>query len=587
MTLAKADAEEAAAGTVTEPGVDRAPAGRLAGWRRGRRADLLVVLGYLVVAAGAMKHLLLAPATHIAATNPRGQALDEWMLVHGAHVLTRFASPFFTDRMNVPDGVNPLAVHGFLGLSVPLAPVTLWLGPARTYALAATLCLVATGYAWYHVLFRHLVRNRPAAIIGGAVGGLGPAMISHVQGDLARTALFLVPFLIWRTMRLREPGQAVRNGVVLGLLAAWQFLIDEEVLFLVGFGWLVFLVAYAVQRREEVRPAVPAFLRGLGVAAATGVVLVGYPLWAQLFGPHARGPRVPVGDRGSDLFSFFAFATPSLGTWPVGQLHYARLGTEQNAFYGWPLLLLLIGSLWLLRGPVIRALAATAFVLALLSLGTEIMVKGRSTHVPGPWRLLAWLPGFHSVPPTDLALAAFPIVVLVVALIVQWGGEVVAQIRRARPDAPAAIAWWGLLAAALLPIAPAPVHAANAPVPAFVTTGTWRHYVPAGSSLLTLPPGATGSATWRWAAAADLELPTAGATLGVVVDRAASSGKVQNVSDRDRQDARDALRRDRVSAVVLAPQKNEEAIRKTASALLGLSPQWVGGVWLWDLRMVS
>jgi hypothetical protein len=584
MTLAKADTEKAA-GAKPDPGAE-ATAERTGGWFHRHRTDLLVTLGYLVGAVVAMKHLLFESTTQISSGNTRGQAFAEWMLVHGARVVTHGDTPFFSDRMNLPDGVNPLAMHGFLGLSIPLAPVTLLIGPARTYAVATTLCLVATAVAWYYLLSRHLVHSRSAAVLGGALGGLGPAMISHAQGDLARVALFLVPFLIWWTVRLREPGRAVRNGLVLGLLATWQLLIDEEVLLLVAFGWVVFLIAYGVQRRDDLRRDAPAFLRGLGVAAGTCAVLVAYPVWVQFanLGIH-WGPTAAT-DHNTDVFAFFAFPSPSLGTWPVGQLHYAKVGTEQNAFYGWPLLMLLLGSLWILRTALVRALVASGCVLAFLSLGSELMIKGRATHVPGPWRLLAQLPGFRSLPPTDLAIMVLPIAVLVLALIVQWGGRLISEIHAARPGIPVRIAWYGVLVAALLPLAPAPIHTTTARLPAFIANGAWRSYVPEGSSLMTVVSGATGSSAFRWAVSTNLELAFAGGDLGPVVSRAAGSGKAQKVTDRDRTVAFDALRHGRVAAVVMVPQRNEDALRNTTSSLLGFYPRWVDGVWLWDLRTV-
>lgn len=589
MTLAKADTEMAAEATraATEPGGDADQAELTGGWFRRHRTDLLAALGYLIGAAIAMKHLLFESTTQIAAGNTRGQAFAEWMLVHGARVWTHGDAPFSADMMNVPDGVNPLSTHGFLGLSIPLAPVTLLLGPARTYAVAITFCLVATAWAWYWLLSRHVVHSRAAAILGGALGGLGPAMISHAQGDLARAALFLVPFLIWWTLRLREPGRAVRNGLVLGLLATWQLLIDEEVLFLVAFGWVVFLIAYGVQRRDEVRREAPVFLRGLGVAAVTCAVLVAYPVVMQF--AHAQvywGPTAAATERNTDIFALFAFPSPSLGTWPVGQLHYAKLGTEQNAFYGFPLLILLLGSLWVLRNTLVRALVASGCVLAVLSLGSELVLKGRPTHVPGPWRLFAWLPGIRSVPPTDLAIMILPIAVVLLALIVQWGGRLVSEIRLARPGVPVRIAWYGVLAAALLPLAPAPIHPTTARIPAFITDGTWRAYVPPGSSMMSVIPGSTGSPAWRWAASTNLELAFAGGDLGPSLNKAAGAGKAQNVTNKDRSRALTTLRQHRVTVVVMAPQKNEDALRKTASALLGFYPRWVDGVWLWDLRTV-
>ena len=588
MALANTDAESSAP---DPPPAAPGAAGRsptwVDGWRSGPRSVALIVVGYLGLALVAMKHLLAESATQIFQGNARAQAFSESMLVHGAHVITQGQAPFHTDRINFPDGVNPLATHGFLGLSIPLTPLTLVLGPALTFAIAVTLCLVATAYAWYHVLYRHFGRSRLAAILAGALGGLGPAMVSHAQGDLSRVAMFLVPFLIWWTLRLREPGRALRNGLILGLLAAWQFLIDEEVLYLCVLGWVAFLIAYGLQHRAELRRQATPFLRGLAVAAITGAVLVGYPLWVQLFGPQSHRGASAVAGPGADVFSYFAFAAPSLATWPVGQLHYAATSTDQNAFFGWPLVLLLIGSLFVLRTAIVRAMAGAGIALAVLSLGTELMVKGRHTHVPGPWRIFALVPALRPVPPADLALAVVPFVVLLFAMIVERGGKLVAELHLSRPEVPVRIAWYGLLAATLVPLVPAPIKAITARVPAFVADGTWRNYVPAGHSIAAVPSGVASSAALRWTASTGLDLPFAGIDFGVPVSKAASGGKVQDVTDRQRAAVRADLRYGRVSAVVLMPQRNEEAVRQTASSLLGFYPLWVDGVWLWDLRTVA
>ncbi len=585
ITLVKDETAESADRSAAATGRS-GRAGRVAGWLQGWRADATVLGGYLVVAIVAMKHLLTGPLTAIAAGNTRGQAFDEWMLVHGAQLFSRGENPFYTGQMGFPDGVHPIAVHGFPGLSVPLAPLTLWLGPTRTYALAATLCLVATAYAWYHVLYRHLVRGRAAAVIGGALGGLGPTMVSHAQGDLSRAALFLVPFLIWLPIRLRGD-RAWRTGVLLAMLAAWQLLIDEEVLFLALLGWVAFLVGYGLQRRHGITERIRPYLPGLAVTAATWVVLCAYPLITQFFGPQPAQRAPSLTTRGADLFSFFAFPTPSLGTWPVGQLHYASVGTDQNGFYGWPLVLLLLGALVVLRTRVVRALAGAAVVLAVLSLGDHVVAKTRNLHVPGPWRLIGDLPGLRAIPPVDIALAVFPMVVLIVALLVREGMELARRIQVARPQAPALLAWYGVLTAALLPIAPAPVRISVVKVPPFVTEGIWHRYVPAGGSLLTILPGATRSAAWRWAASTDLELPFAGVDLGPALRKAADTGKAQKVTDRDRADARAALRLGHVAAVVLERQGAADPLRVTANMLLGTAPDWVGGVWVWDVREMS
>jgi hypothetical protein len=562
------------------------PVGRFAR-RLGRWPDLLAAISYLVGAVGVLAHLLKDPVTRVVAGGARDQALGEWMLSHGARVVTRFDAPFVTYQMNVPDGVNIMANHGILGLSIPLTPVTLLLGPAATFALAVTLSLAGTAYAWYYVLSRHLVRSRSAAFVGGALGGFAPGMISHAQGNLGLVAQFLVPFLIWRVVRLREPGRALRNGLVLGLLATWQALIDDEVLFLFALGCCVFLIAYWALRPSVVRRQAPTFLRGLGVAIAVCAVLLAYPLSMQFFGPahHPGGPA--AGGRGADIFSFVRFSSPSLATWPLGGVHYAPTPNEQNSFFGWPLLVLLALSVWWLRTAIVRALAATAVVLALLSLGSQLIIRGRTTPIPGPWRLFAAIPGVNSVPPAHIALAVLPIAVVLLALAGERAARLITRARLAHQGTSVALAWYGLVAAALLPIAPTPVKASDAPIPRFVTDGAWRTYIPAGQSLVTLPLAAWGGPNEpRWAAAAGPELTFLGGDLGDALNRVARTHKERTVGAADQAVAWRNLRHGRAAAVVLVPGTNEEILRKTTSSLLGFEPQWVDGVWLWDLRTV-
>jgi hypothetical protein len=176
----------------------------------------------------------------------------------------------------------------------------------------------------------------------------------------------------------------------------------------------------------------------------------------------------------------------------------------------------------------------------------------------------------------------------VLALLIDRGEKVVDDVHRSRPDVPIRIAWYGLLTAALLPLAPAPIHTVPVPVPRFFSDGTWRAYVPTGYSLATIPAGQASSRALRWTVATDLQMPMAGLELGVErgspLSKALSTGKAQSVDDRQRSTVMNDLRYGRVSAVVLVPQRNEDALRATTSSLLGFYPTWVDGVWLWDMR---
>ncbi|GIG60262.1 glycosyl transferase [Longispora fulva] len=583
------------AGTSTGPSdvVRESAAQRLVDRLAGLPTSIVAATVYLLGAGWLMSHLL-THSYRISVNGQRVQARAEWMLLHGARIFTDGASPWVESQLDFPAGVNTFGGGGMLGLSVPLAPLTLLLGPPRAFAVGAALILAATAFAWYWVLSRHIVTSRLAAVLGGAVGGFAPGVVSHAQGDLGLAAGFLVPFIVWRVLTLRE-GHALRNGVVLGLLCAWQGLIAPEMLTVLAIGFAVFFAAYATQRFSEVRAHAPAVLRGLAVAGVVTLALLAYPLWTQYFGPYRDHPAHTLRFLGSDLVSFVRFSAPSLATHPVGQVHYAQLGTEQNTYWGWPLLTFLAVAAWWLWTPLSRALALASGVLCLLACGATLTVKGESIGIPGPWRLLADLPVLRGVAPTHIALAVTPLFVLLVALAAQRAAEEVADLRRERPGTRLGFLWYGLIAAALLPAAPAPVMVADIHVPAFVSAGVWRSYVPAGRTLAVVPvTGSSDPTDLRWAMSTDLELRIVDAHLAPTIDRARTTTlRGLPVAAADKAAALKSLADGRASVLVMhtdrvmKPGKNEETLWKMTTALVGIEPVWVSGVWVWDLRTVA
>ncbi|MEV6524048.1 hypothetical protein AB0M43_19030 [Longispora sp. NPDC051575] len=554
---------------------------------------LVAAVAYLVGAVWIMSRLFTG-TQRISGVAGREQAYGEWMMLHGARILTEGVSPWTESQVAFPQVVNTFSDQGILGLSVPLAPLTLLLGPNRAFVLTAVLVLAATAFAWYWVLSRHVVTSRLAAVLGGALGGFAPGVVAHAQGDLGFAAQFLVPFIIWRVLKLRE-GRALRDGTILGLLCVWQGFIEPEMLILLSVGFVLFFAAYATQRFSEVRAYAPAVLRGLAVAAVITLVALAYPLWTQYFGPHRDHPSRALRTMGADLVSFVRFATPSLATHPVGRVHYAQSGIEQNTFWGWPLLTLLVAAAWWLKTPLSRTIALTSGVLCLLACGATFTIKTSSTGVPGPWRLLADLPVLRGVAPGHLALMVVPMIAVLFAVAAQRAAEEVTLLRAERPGTRMAFLWYGLVAAALLPAAPAPVRVADLHVPAFVSAGTWRAYVPAGSRLAIVPTtGSSDPTERRWALATDLELPVTDAHLAPTLDRARMATlRGARVAEADKAAALKALADGRASVLVMQSErvmpegKNEETLWRMTTALVGTEPVWVSGVWVWDLRTVN
>src|SRR6185312_1650250 len=153
--------------------------------------------------------------------NRADQQQFEWMMAHGARVVTHFAYPFHSDQMNVPDGVNLMANTSVLSISLPMTPITLLFGPRAAFLLFLTLGMIATATAWYFLLSRVLIGARGPAWLGAGFCAFAPAMVSHANGHPNIVSQFVVPLIIWRTLRLADPGRWLRNGLLLALVIVW------------------------------------------------------------------------------------------------------------------------------------------------------------------------------------------------------------------------------------------------------------------------------------------------------------------------------------------------------------------------------
>jgi hypothetical protein len=558
----------------------------------GRSIDFSVAALYLSLALWVIGPLWADPGHLDPAANASDSPFFEWALRHAVRIFTVGEHPFHTPTLDAPYGVNLLANTGLLGLTVPLAPVTWAFGPAVAFTLLLTLGLAATATAWYHVLHRHIVASRVAAAIGGGFAGFAPGLVNHTNGHPNLVAQFLVPFIVWRALTLRTR----RDGLLLGLLVTWQAFINEELLFLTGLAGLVFVLGYAVWRPKEVRERVRPFLTGFGVAILTAGVLLAYPLWYQFAGPQSYHglPEFVLG-YGADLASYLAFPKLSLAH-GAGTLSPQP---EENTFFGWPLVLLLVAIVaWLWRRPVVRALALVLVGFAVLSLGAVASYEGRPLFHPAPWRLFNHLPLFDSVLPIRLGLVLVPVIAVLLALAVD---DALGRDRRAR------VAWLVAVTAALLPLVPARLPVERTPtVPAFFTSGDWRRYVSADRSVLSADTSVWygGITAMRWDNATGQGYRMVGGYfLGPdatgkgrygAPDRPTSAllggvgyyGGVPGIGPAEQDQARADVRFWRAAIVVLAADApHHDDLQATLDQLFGAG-QPVDDVWLWDLRDV-
>jgi hypothetical protein len=565
------------------------------------------VLGYLLTAGYVTARFWMHPTSRVSGINGADQFLYEWMLGHAARSVTHLSNPLFSDRINVPDGINIVANTSVLGLSIPLTPVTLLFGPTVAYVVLVTLAFAGTATAWYVVLSRYVVRHRFAAFVGGGFCAFAPGMLSQANGHPHMLAQILVPVIVWQVFRSAEATRPVRHGVVLGLLIAYQMFLGEEVLFFTALACAVTILVWAAFRPREALSRWRPFATGIAVAAGVALALLAYPIYWQFFGPgHYRG--VPwMTDFNADLGSYWRFSRLSLAGDPHQKTTpFAQNATELNAFFGGPLLLVVVGIAVRLRKDLaVRVAAIVALVFALFSFGREIDYADRPTGVPGPWRLVADLPVFDSVVPTRFALVTAA----------AFGGLLALGLDRAlRTKGPTwfgvprdGLLWTVLVLVALLPAGPRPLPAVEfRPVPQFFADGQWRQYAGEGAAVMVIPPDKDHQLLgMRWSAAQGGDFPVTDGyflapdpaspqrygtlnrpvtpTMRLILG-AYFRNEPATVSEADRDAARQEWARRGVSAIVMYPdQVNGDAVRATVDALAGTGRE-VGDMWLWDLR---
>lgn len=586
-----------------DPAATPAPRGR---WWSGRRlVDLLVGLAFVAGALWVTGRGWLDVDGRLLGSRPDDQGFNEWMLAYAAHAVSNLENPFFTTLQNAPDGVNLMSNVGMQLPGILLTPVTLLGGAPLSYLLLITLNLAGTAFAWYWVLDRHLTGNRAAAVVGGLFCGFAPAMVTHSNGHPHITAQWLVPFLVWRIVRMARSVAPVRDGLILGALVAAQFFISVEILFLVALGALMATVAHlALRPRETVRLA-PRALGALAVAGGLVLLVTAYPLWMQFAGPQHR-----IGHPGDpDVYtlrvrSFVAYATESIGGGPDSAQGLAPNTTEQASFFGWPVVVLVAAAVLALRRELaVRVLAVVALISGVFSLGSTLSWGPEKSDVPAPFALL------HDLPIVDaMVIARFALITtvafgLLLALAVARLDGLAA--RTPRVAAPLRLLTAAALVGALLPMLPTPLPAkGRVPVPEFVTSGEWRGYVADGRTLVPVPVHNMTSINWGSAALTGFAVPQ-GYFLGptsptddtgrwgtpprptaLLLTAIGAGTRPPTVGAAERDQALADARWWRADAVVLPRHAHEAELKAFLDACYGPGQQ-VRDVWLWDVRPVT
>lgn len=579
--------------------------GRRAGAARvGRRAMQLPTAPALwaLVIYGAGAFLLTAAAWRDPTHSWPGGCCDPqqtiWFLRWAPYALSHGINPFFTSQLNAPDGVNLMWNTSFVGVSIIVSPITLLFGPVAAYNVLISAGMALGGWFTYFVVRRHTA-GTAAPIVAGAIYAFSPYATQQSILHLPVTFTVLVPVfvLVLDSLFIRRSRPPWQLGVAIGVLAAIQLLIFEEVLLTLVLFVVIGLIALGWGRRDEVRERMTGGVEALGAALITFVVLCAWPLYVQFLGPQRIHGAVQDADAFStDLLNLvlptqYQRISPAAAT-AISQ-HFSGLDGEATAYIGLPLLILLIAFVathW--RDIRVRTAAIVAGSALIFSFGPHLHIGGQSTGWPLPWWPFAQLPLAQNVLPARLSLYMWLGIAVLVAIAVESAMRAASWRRMAS----------GLvsIAVSLAAIVPAGLGAWQGDTPAYFQAWSQQD-IPESAVLLIAPffrDGAGASPMlWTAVAGAGVRMPEAYAyipnsdgtpmygppanDLSQIMEQIQDSGVVIVARGLERDAVAGDLRRLKIQDIIVGPMDKRAQMIAFFTDLLGRKPRNVDGVQLW------
>jgi hypothetical protein len=568
---------------------------------RGRIRELAAPVGLYV----ALAVLLTAEVWASPTSRWVGRCCDPeeaiWFLRWIPYAISHGTDPFVTQQINAPIGVNMMWNASMPFLSLVMVPFSLTIGSIAAYNVAIVLSIALSAWCCF-IALRRWTPGVVGPIVGGAIYGFSPYLISHAALHLNLTAAWAPPlFLILLdeilVRRRRSPWML---GVALGLLSAAQFLTSEELLAtsVVSAAVLVAVLAVVlgVGRRNDVVVAIRRAAVAVAAATVTFVVVAGWPLAVQLFGPLRLEGRVQdVEIYSTDLLNL-VLPTPYQLFAPDAATRLSRdfsgLYHEAGAYVGVLLLVVLaaiVARHWSdVRLRVAGAMAAVMFV---LSLGPTFHIAGESTGWPLPWWPLSHLPLLEHALPGRLTMFMWLAIAAIVAIAIDG------VLRRpARSAVPRLVA----LGVAVALCVPTPLGFSTTPVPPFFER--WVDQGIAADDIVLFAPYFTngaGAAPMVWAAAAGDEprmyeayayVPSPDGTPRYGPSPTQLSHTMEAIQDNGsalvaRGEVRNQIARDLeiagIAVVIVGPMPNRSQMVAFFTDLFGRPPREVDGVELW------
>jgi hypothetical protein len=375
-------------------------------------------LYYLVAAVAVTMWLWRDPASRIVAANPYDSDQFAWFFRYDATAVAHLRLPALsTVGMNAPQGINLMWNTPMLLPGVLLAPLTLLAGPQASITVLMTLGFAGSALALFAVL-RRWGASTPAAAAGGLVYGFSPALIQSAQGHYDLQFAVLPPLVVDAVLQLatgrcgagRRPAAAC--GAWLGLLAAAQIFITEELLLDSGIAAVIAVTVLAVGRPRAALGRARDMLHGAAAAVAVAALIAGDALREQFLGPiRQRGSPFTPDYYKNDLAGFVQPSAAMLVHTRASAAFAAAFqggSPEYLAYLGWPMLIALTALAVLFwRLATVRVTAVVFVVLEAGSLGGTLLAVGHEhAWIKLPWYWLQTLPVAGSAIPDRFSILA-------------------------------------------------------------------------------------------------------------------------------------------------------------------------------------
>jgi hypothetical protein len=503
-----------------------------------------------------------------------------WSLRWWPYAVSHGLDPLHPNVIWAPHGISLAWVTSIPGPALVMAPITSLFGPVVSENLLTVLAPALAGWGAYLLCRKASGGSFAPALVGGYLFGFSTYMVGQLLGHPNLFLIFPVPLVIYLVVRYVEGSLGkVRFVALMALALIGLFSISTEVFASTAFfGAIAFAGAWllASGRRR------PIFVAGtLTLAAYAITAAIAWPFIHAAIDSAPTGSIRPVSS-GASSIDALSFLIPRWSTFVGGQHFFPTTNpwptkiSEDGAYLSPVLILVLVialGTMIARRDRVSLGSFGFACFAGIASLGAVIHVNGREV-IHSLWLPFSHVPVLQDALPQRFTMFMWLGISVVVA---RW-------LAGADPGR----SWWRYLfvlgaVVLLFPNVWMPGLDTSASAPVFFQGGSYRTYLPAGSTVLIIH-GSNGQ-EMRWQEVSDFWFSMAQGHNGSTPPSFARNAAYEHISHFNPARLQPAqllsfVRSHGVSAVIVQAAV-DPGWRQVVVSALGVQPVRVEGVYIY------